>query len=47
MNLYAEKENLLVSSLVFKLDGEILDGSERSQNLELEGGECIDVYQRT
>ena len=47
MDLYAEKENLKISSLVFKLDGEILDGTESPRTLELEGGECIDVYQRS
>ena len=46
MNLYAEKQNLKLNSLVFKLDGDILDGAETPRTLELEGGECIDVYQR-
>ena len=46
MNSYADKENLKLNSLVFKLDGEILEGAESPRTLELEGGECIDVYQR-
>ena len=46
MNSYADKEDLNLSSLVFMLDGEILDGAESPRTLELEGGECIDVHQR-
>ena len=46
MNSYADKEDLNLSSLVFMLDGEILDGTESPRTLELEGGECIDVHQR-
>ena len=46
MNSYADKENLKLISLVFKLDGEILEGAESPRTLELEGGECIDVHQR-
>ena len=46
MNSYADKEDLNLSSLVFMLDGEILDGAESPRTWELEGGECIDVHQR-
>ena len=44
MNNYAEKENVNLSSLTFKFDGELLSGTETPISLELEGGECIDVY---
>jgi hypothetical protein len=35
--------NLNVSQVKFKFDGEILDLDETPVDLELEGGECIDV----
>ncbi len=40
---YAIKMNLNVSQVKFKFDGEILDLDETPVDLELEGGECIDV----
>ena len=44
MNMYAEREKVDLSSLTFKFDGELLNGTETPRNLELEGGECIDVH---
>ena len=44
MTSYAKKKNTTLSSLVFKFDGDVLSGMESPRTLELEGGECIDVY---
>ena len=44
MEAYARKKNLILTNLKFKLDGEILDPNDTPQMLDLEGGECIDVY---
>jgi len=44
MNEYAEKKGVEVSSLRFMFDGETLDPQDTPISLDLEGGECIDVY---
>ena len=44
MDSYAERNKVKLCSLVFIFDGDVLNGSESPQTLELEGGECIDVY---
>ena len=45
MDSYARIKNLKLSSLVFEFDGDLLNAMETPQTLELEGGECIDVYE--
>ena len=44
MKKYASEKGLDVSKLKFMLDGEKLDASSTPEELDLEGGECIDVY---
>ncbi|XP_057376331.1 NFATC2-interacting protein-like [Daphnia carinata] len=46
MQKYAEATGCNLGKLTFKFDGELLADSDTPSNLELEGGECIDVYVR-
>ncbi|KAI9561806.1 hypothetical protein GHT06_012767 [Daphnia sinensis] len=46
MQKYAEATGCNLAKLTFKFDGELLTDSDTPSNLELEGGECIDVYVR-
>ena len=44
MRQYADKKQIDVKTLKFTFDGEILSSSETPMSLDLEGGECIDVF---
>ncbi|KAK4003231.1 hypothetical protein OUZ56_005010 [Daphnia magna] len=46
MQKYAEATGCNLAKLTFKFDGEFLADSDTPSSLELEGGECIDVYVR-
>ena len=46
MSKYAQTKSLDLSTLKFRFDGENLDPSETPETLELEGGECIDVFKK-
>lgn len=46
MHKYAEEKKVPPEKLKFMFDGEVLDPSETPDNLGLDGGECIDVYQK-
>lgn len=41
---YSRKKKIPLQNLRFMFDGEKLDPSETAITLDLEGGECIDVY---
>ncbi len=45
MESYAKTKNVKSNELIFEFDGDMLTGMESPQLLELEGGECIDVYE--
>ena len=45
MDSYAKMKKVKLSSLAFEFDGDLLNAMETPQTLELEGGECIDVYE--
>lgn len=44
MHKYAKEKNVNLEKLKFLFDGEILDPNETPVDLDLDGGECIDVY---
>ena len=44
MEKFSSQSGLNRSKLKFFFDGEVLDGSSTAEDLELEGGECIDVH---
>jgi len=44
MEKYAAKTNCDLNSLTFKFDGDLLQPDDTPTSLDLEGGECIDVY---
>lgn len=44
MQKYAEATGNELSKLTFKFDGENLEEDDTPSSLELEGGECIDVF---
>ena len=44
MEVFAEKTGHGLDTLTFKFDGEELGREETAESLELEGGECIDVF---
>ena len=44
MESFAKRKNVNIDSLQFRLDGENLDVNDSPKALDLEGGECIDVY---
>lgn len=46
MQKYAEATGVDLARLTFKFDGEKLGDGDTPSSLELEGGECIDVYVR-
>lgn len=41
---FSEEIEVPLSKLRFEFDGDILRGDQSLKSLELEGGECIDVY---
>ena len=45
MESFAKQKNVDIDSLQFRLDGENLDVNDSPKTLDLEGDECIDVYQ--
>lgn len=45
MDSFAKQKNVDIDSLRFRLDGENLNVNDSPKALDLEGGECIDVYQ--
>ncbi|XP_045601228.2 NFATC2-interacting protein [Procambarus clarkii] len=45
MHRYADEKNINIDKLKFLFDGEILNPSDTPQSLDLDGGECIDVYE--
>ena len=45
MESFAKQKNVNIGSLQFRLDGENLNVNDSPKTLDLEGGECIDVYQ--
>lgn len=47
MHKYAEEKQLKLDKLRFMFDGEQLNPNSTPSSLELEGGECIDVYDHT
>ena len=47
MDSYARIKKVHLNSLVFEFDGDFLTGMETPRTLELDGGECIDVYEAT
>jgi hypothetical protein len=47
MDSYARIKKVKLNSLVFEFDGDFLTGMETPRTLELDGGECIDVYEAT
>ncbi len=44
MQKYADAASLDISKLVFRFDGDNLEDDDTPASLDLEGGECIDVY---
>lgn len=44
MRTYAEKKGEPINKFRFMFDGEKLDPEETPNTLDLEGGECIDVF---
>ena len=44
MKRYSEEKKVPLKKLKFKFDGENLDPNATPDSLDLEGGECIDVY---
>ena len=44
MARYTSETGLARTKLKFFFDGEPLDGGSTAEDLELEGGECIDVH---
>ena len=47
MDSYSRIKHVELNSLLFEFDGDLLTGMESPETLELEGGECIDVYEAT
>uniref|UniRef100_A0A0P4WB88 Ubiquitin-like domain-containing protein n=1 Tax=Scylla olivacea TaxID=85551 RepID=A0A0P4WB88_SCYOL len=45
MHKYAEEKQLKLNKLRFMFDGELLSANSTPSSLDLEGGECIDVYE--
>jgi len=44
MQKYADAASLDITKLVFRFDGDNLEDDDTPASLDLEGGECIDVY---
>lgn len=44
MHKYAEEKQINLKQLQFMFDGEILSPRSTPKSLDMEGGECIDVY---
>jgi len=44
MEKYAAKTHHALTNLTFKFDGDLLQPGDTPTSLDLEGGECIDVY---
>lgn len=47
MHKYAEEKQLNMKKLQFWFDGEVLNPRSTPNSLDMEGGECIDVYMVT
>ncbi|XP_045123848.1 uncharacterized protein LOC123511860 isoform X2 [Portunus trituberculatus] len=45
MHKYAEEKQIKLDKLQFMFDGELLSSNSTPTSLDLEGGECIDVYE--
>lgn len=46
MHKYADEKKVSLEKLKFYFDGEVLDPKETPVNLDLDGDECIDVYEK-
>ena len=45
MKKFAEKKAVPLTRIKFKFDGEVIRPEESAADLDLEGGECIDVFE--
>ena len=46
MQKYADSVGANVENLLFRFDGDVLESDDTPASLDLEGGECIDVFSR-